>query len=214
MKNELEIGAGCGRKEDLIGYLYGESSPGEIASFEEHLAGCASCSDELLAFGRVRDDLGAWQVGFAPQTAFEPPRRKWDVLVELVGMFPIWARGAALVATALALFAVTFGASQLIRRPTEARLSHAEIEALVRDAVAKERVRLETGFKTELAGLRDEMNADQEERIRQLREEHDQKIKTLEAGFRSEIRKANRQNSSIRSFFAMDDSPDPWGGTR
>lgn len=214
MKNELEIRADCGRKEDLIGYLYGESSPGESSSFEEHLAGCASCSEELRAFGRVRDDLGTWQVGFAPQTAFEPPRRKWDVLIELVGMFPVWARGAALVATALALFAVTFGASQLIRNPNQPRLSSAEIEALVQDAVAKERVRLEAGFKTELAGLRDEMNAGQEERIRHLRDEHDQKIKTLEAGFRSELKKANRQNSSIRSFFAMDDSQEPWGGTR
>ena len=52
---------GCGRAEELVAYLYGESAPEEAANFRQHLAGCAACGEELAAFGGVRDGLGEWR---------------------------------------------------------------------------------------------------------------------------------------------------------
>lgn len=205
---------GCERKEDLVGYLYGEIGAAERDSFERHLTECGSCGDELKAFGRVRDDLGAWQVGFMPQTAFETPRTRWDVMKELLGMFPFWARGAALAAMALVIAFLTFGASQMLRSQSENRLSTAQIESLVQDAVARERTKLQVEFRTELAGFKAGLDADHDARIRELKAVQEQQIKSLQAGFQAELRKVNRQNSSIRSFFAMGDNQDPWGGAQ
>lgn len=51
----------CKRAEELVAYLYGESSPVEAADFRRHLAGCAVCGEELAAFGGVREGLGEWR---------------------------------------------------------------------------------------------------------------------------------------------------------
>lgn len=214
---EKNIIEGCERKEDLIGYLYEETSAAERSSFERHLAGCSSCSEELRAFGRVRDDLSTWQVGFTPQTEFEPPRGKWSVFLELVGMFPFWARGAALAAAAMILATFSFGAWQMltgVENTASTELSSAAVEAMVQEAVAKERFKLMEDFKTEMADFKERINADNESRLQSVKADQQARIKTLEAGFQSELRKLNRQNSSLRSFFAMDDSQEPWGGTR
>lgn len=52
---------GCGREEELMSYLYGESSHAESADFRRHLADCAACGEELAAFGGVRAGLGEWR---------------------------------------------------------------------------------------------------------------------------------------------------------
>lgn len=52
---------GCGRAEDLLAYLYGESAPAEAADFRRHLADCAACGEELAAFGGVRASVGEWR---------------------------------------------------------------------------------------------------------------------------------------------------------
>lgn len=52
---------GCGRVEELLAYLYGESAPAEAADFRRHLADCAACGEELAAFGGVREGLGEWR---------------------------------------------------------------------------------------------------------------------------------------------------------
>lgn len=52
---------GCERAEELVAYLYGESSPVEAANFRRHLAGCAVCGEELSSFEGVRDGLGEWR---------------------------------------------------------------------------------------------------------------------------------------------------------
>src|SRR3712207_8789397 len=44
----------------LLGYLYGESGADERAGFEQHLARCAACRDELAAFGQIRASGGGW----------------------------------------------------------------------------------------------------------------------------------------------------------
>lgn len=52
---------GCGREEELVAYLYGESAPEEAAAFRRHLSDCASCVEELAAFGGVRESVGEWR---------------------------------------------------------------------------------------------------------------------------------------------------------
>ena len=52
---------GCGRGEELIAYLYGESAHAESADFRRHLTNCAACVEELAAFGGVREGLGEWR---------------------------------------------------------------------------------------------------------------------------------------------------------
>lgn len=52
---------GCGREEELLAYLYGESAPEESADFRRHLADCAACGEELAAFGGVRASVGEWR---------------------------------------------------------------------------------------------------------------------------------------------------------
>jgi len=51
----------CGREEELLAYLYGESATAEAADFRRHLADCAACGEELAAFGGVRASVGEWR---------------------------------------------------------------------------------------------------------------------------------------------------------
>jgi len=98
--------SGCGRQEELVTYLYGEAGPAERAAFERHLEECAACRRELEAFKRVRDDLNGWQVPFVPHLEIAPRRSRLEVLRELLGSFPVWARAAAGLATAVAVVLV------------------------------------------------------------------------------------------------------------
>jgi PAS domain-containing protein len=64
----------CGRAEQLVTYLYGESGAKERAEFEGHLAACAGCRAELSAFGHVREAVGTWRAELltnAPTVATE-----------------------------------------------------------------------------------------------------------------------------------------------
>jgi hypothetical protein len=119
----------CGRAEQLVGYLYGESSDAERAGFEQHLAACGACREELSAFRQVRESVGAWRAEVlthapaitatelihadvptrAPRNATSP-RTAWDALREFFALTPAWLRAAsvaaALVVCALAALAV------------------------------------------------------------------------------------------------------------
>src|SRR4030095_4576945 len=99
-KKKLNSMNECGRKEDLVAYLYGEADTSERDSFERHLNDCDACRNELTALGRVRDDLGAWQLGFAPRAEVVLRRSRLDLLRELIGTFPVWVRGAAIIGAA------------------------------------------------------------------------------------------------------------------
>jgi len=209
----------CGRKDDLVVYLYDEASVAERASFELHLDDCAACRNELTAFGRVRDELSTWQVGLAPRAEIALQRSRFDVLRELIGMFPVWVRGAVLAGAAALLlaalsiagarvslkngdFAVNFGAAEKTATGAPA-VSSEEVERLVQNAVASERERIEQQYSVQLASFKDQLGA-----------EHQEKLKAVQSELKREIRRTNRQNASIRSFFAMDDSSDPWGDVR
>src|SRR5947209_7479030 len=52
---------GCGRGEELVAYLYGESDAAESKTFRQHLTACAVCREELAAFGGVREAVGEWR---------------------------------------------------------------------------------------------------------------------------------------------------------
>jgi anti-sigma factor RsiW len=52
----------CDDREKLIAYLYDEADAGERRQVEAHLAGCATCREELRGLRGVRQDLLAWEV--------------------------------------------------------------------------------------------------------------------------------------------------------
>jgi Putative zinc-finger len=91
----------CEDKDQLVGWLYGETSDEDRAGLEAHIAMCAACAGELDALRRVRVSLSAWQppdadLGF--RIVREPvtqPRRWWQV--------PAWASAAMAAALLLAV---------------------------------------------------------------------------------------------------------------
>jgi Putative zinc-finger len=202
----------CGRKEDLITYLYNEASDEERASFESHLDDCHSCRDDCSAFARVRDDLSAWEVGYTPRTEIVLPKswsKSWpkrlDSLREFINFFPGWARGASLTAVSLSLliFSLSF-----VKR--DSVMNSDRIEALVKEEVAKERTSIEQEYRAQIAGYQEQLKAENEMQLKALLAQQEAKLEAAKA----ELRRFNRRNSSFRSFFAMDDSDDPVGDNR
>ncbi len=201
----------CDRKEDLVAYLYDEVSASERVAFERHLDDCDSCRGEFNAFGRLRDDLGAWQVGFTPCTEIPLPESKMGVLREFISMFPAWARGAALTAAAasLLLFALSFAGNRISlggksgTGDLQAAMTSEQVETLIKEVVAKERAQMREEYRAQMAGFEEQIKA-----------EHQAQLQEVKASLKAEIKKSNRQNSSIRSFFALDDTQDPFGDIR
>jgi anti-sigma factor RsiW len=208
--------AGCGRKEDLVTYLYDEANAEERASFERHLADCRSCQSELNSFVRVRDDLSAWEVGFTPRTEIALPKSRTDSLREFLNFFPAWARGAALTAASLALllFALSFAGAGIRtlgkRGPLDSEMNSALIEPLVKEAVARERERMQQDFRAQMADYREQLRTEHELQLNALSVQQAAKLEAV----KTELKRFNRQNSSIRSFFAMDDPDDSLGDLR
>jgi len=223
----------CGRKEDLVTYLYGEAHATERASFESHLDYCDGCRNELTAFGRVRRDLGAWQLGQIARPEIVLRRSRLDLLRELVGMFPAWARGAAFVGAAAAVllvslsivgtrislkdgdFAVSFGRTNN-GSPLDSAVSSEEVGRLVQNAVAEEREKMEERYNARLASFKDQLYADHQAELVAARAEQQEQLRAARVALQQEMRRINRQNTSagIRAFFARDDSSDPWGDGR
>lgn len=109
---------GCGRSEELVAYLYGESTPVRAELFRRHLDACASCREELAAFGGVREGLGEWRaqvLGSLPPldlheaftNAAPAPRGRSAAaaLREFFALSPLWLRAAA-AASVLAVCAL------------------------------------------------------------------------------------------------------------
>ena len=224
----------CDRQEDLVTYLYDEATPVERASFENHLNECDPCGAELKTFGRVRDELSTWQVGFAPRTELVLPRGKMEVLRELFGLFPVWVRSLAMAGAAAAMillalsiigtrvsvnngdFAVSFGSAQ---KGGESRgasaASRQEIESLAKNAVAAERDKLQRDYQAQFAGFKAQLDATHTAQLQAVRAEHQIKLEATKASLRQEIKRSNLQRGSIRSFFAMgDDRQDPWSDVK
>lgn len=229
--NSLNDG-GCGRKEDLVTYLYGEVNATERASFERHMDDCDACHNELTAFGRVRRDLDAWQLGPLARPEIALRRSRLDLLRELIGMFPVWIRGAAFVGAAAAMllvslsiagtrislkegdFAFSFGRTTNAAPLAPASLSE-EIGRMVQNAVAAEREKMEELYNARLASFKDRLDADHQAKLQAARAQQQARLRAAQLALQQEMRRFNRQNASgIRAFFARDDSSDPWGDGR
>jgi len=223
----------CGRKEDLVTYLYAEANATERASFESHLDYCDVCCNELTAFGRVRRDLGAWQLGSLASPEIALRRSRLDLLRELIGAFPVWVRGAAFIGAAAAMllvslsiagtkislkgsdFAVSFGRAGN-QVPATPAVSSEEIGRIVQNAVAEEREKVEKLYSARLASFKDQLDADHQAELRAARAEQQAQFRAARAALQQEMRRFNRQNTSggIRAFFAREDSSDSWGDGR
>lgn len=126
-------GRGCGRAEEFVTYLYGESGPEESKAFRLHLNECAVCRGELAALGGVREGLGVWRAealgsipsldisgAFAPAAAAatRAPERKRSAAAafrEFFSLAPLWLRAGAFAAAAAfcALAALTFARAEV-----------------------------------------------------------------------------------------------------
>lgn len=51
----------CAFAETLVTVLYGEATDAERTKFERHLIDCHSCSEEIFAFGAVRNAVGEYR---------------------------------------------------------------------------------------------------------------------------------------------------------
>src|SRR5262245_23830628 len=223
--NSEKNGNSCERKEDLVTYLYGEAPATERASFESHLDYCDACRDELTAFGRVRRDLSAWQLGQVARPEIVLRRSRLDLLRELVGMFPLWVRGAAFIGAAAAVllvslsiagtrislkdgdFAVSFGRTGNGAAPAPA-VSSEEINRVVQNAVAEEREKMEGLYSARLASFKDQLDADHQAELRAARADQQAQLRAARAALQQEMRRFNRHTTSagIRAFFSRDDS--------
>jgi hypothetical protein len=227
--NSEKNGNGCGRKEDLVTYLYGEAPSTERASFESHLDYCDACRNDLTAFGRVRRDLGAWQLGQIAHPEIVLRRSRLDLLREFVGMFPVWVRGAAFIGAAAAVLLVSLSiagtrvslkdgevAVSLGRTgngsPLAQAVSSEDVGRMVQNAVAEEREKMEKLYSARLASFKDQLDADHQAELRAARAEQQEQLRATQAALQQEMRRFNRQNNSgIRAFFTSDDSGDSWG---
>jgi hypothetical protein len=101
----------CDMREALVSFLYNEATAEEARRVEEHMAQCAACEQELASFARVRDQLQQWQLDDMPivrvVTDPRPARRSApDLLKELLGVMPAWAKAISAVAACLLVLAV------------------------------------------------------------------------------------------------------------
>ncbi|HVF86908.1 MAG TPA: zf-HC2 domain-containing protein [Pyrinomonadaceae bacterium] len=113
----------CGRAEEVVAYLYGETTDKEAARFTQHLAACAACRDEVAAFGVVREGIGEWRaeavrltpslgmsdaISPTPEFAKAQPRRRSAraALGEFFALSPRWMQaGTAAAAIVLCVLA-------------------------------------------------------------------------------------------------------------
>ncbi|MGH9847244.1 MAG: anti-sigma factor family protein [Blastocatellia bacterium] len=220
----------CGRKDDLLDYLYGESNGAARAAFDRHLDQCGSCHAELMAFSRVRDELSTWQLGFAPRTEVVLLRRRLELLRELINSFPAWVRGAALAGAAAAIalialslanasidfkggdFAIQFGASKGVTGSLPQ--SSEEIEKLVQAAVARQEEKMQQEFRAQMAGLKDQLAAEHQAQLQAVSTRQQAKLQAVRAGLRLELARVERQNRNIRPFFDSDEYAELWSTGR
>ena len=93
--------------ELLLGYLYDELSPSERETFNEHLASCAECRDEVTGLRGTRTHLLSWAPP-EPDLGFEMVRgpRAAAAPVRWWGLSPAWGMAAAAMLTVAASAAI------------------------------------------------------------------------------------------------------------
>jgi len=152
----------AGNREDaLIGYLYGELDPGELAAFESHIAECAECRDEAAAFRGVRAELRMWTPPAANALVTLAPNRpgsgRWwrDI--------PVWAQIAVPslcvgVAGGLANVNVRYSGGTLTLRTGWARSPAADPESAAKAASVS--VAAQAPWRGDLATLDRQLRSD------------------------------------------------------
>src|SRR5205085_6881076 len=110
----------CERADELVSYIYNETTKDARHSFEQHLTACVAGGDELAAFGAVRGAVREWHEEImqgAPALALDavvpqfarngrpvnvpastvapvvaPRRTAWAALREFFTLMPAWLR--------------------------------------------------------------------------------------------------------------------------
>ena len=158
----------CSRADDLIGYLYSEAGEAQAKDFEQHMAWCASCRDELAAFGHVRASIGEWRdqslgsmassisvVDSAPllvpaKATQTRTRSALAALREFFALSPMWLRGATAFASvlfcALAAIAIFYFYEQPRRSAERASnrqmYTEDQVRVIVEERLKQERIAL------------------------------------------------------------------------
>lgn len=125
----------CARAEDLVAYIYKESTPLEARDFESHARQCSSCHAELAAFGDVREAISDWRqhsLGAVASPAYEterthafahagtadkPGRSALAALREFFTLSPVWMRAATAVAALLFCALVVIAIAYFTEQP-------------------------------------------------------------------------------------------------
>ena len=207
---------GCERGEEMVAYIYGETSPIEAKAFRQHLTGCAVCREELAAFGGVREAVGEWRAevfgsipslnideSFSPTTDARttPARRRSAVaaLREFFSLSPLWLQAGA-VAAALVVFALaalTFARTEVrwdsnglaFRTGVRERVIEKQVQVPVQTGYTPEQVdaMVEDRVSSELAAAQAKWEAD-----------NNQRVSFLEAALKQQ-RSANRGSGALAS---------------
>jgi hypothetical protein len=123
LESEAVMTTMCDEREELIGYIYGETGLAARQRVEAHLADCHVCRAEVSGLRSVRDDLLAWDI----------PRHEsvWRPFVP-APVVPLWRQvpAWALAAAATLLFATGAAGGMATRMwsPASARTTLAAVD--------------------------------------------------------------------------------------
>ncbi len=156
--NQINNSPICERGSDLISFLYGEANEPELRDFEIHLQQCRNCQAEVASFGDVRESIGAWRdealTGFVSSPVTTRARKKSAIaaLREFFDLSPLWMKGAVAFATvsfcllavlATARLQTTESRVSSANRKSDAVYSEQDLNRIVNEALAKQRLSLE-----------------------------------------------------------------------
>jgi len=164
----------CHRAEDLVSYLYGETSETDARDFREHLQQCAACRGEFAAFSQVHESILVWRneaLGSSfnaaaivnepsiDATGFIHHERRlsaMDALREFFSVSPLWLRGTTAFAGLLLCALVIFIVARNLQRPNsvanrsgdEKVYTRADFDAAVAKEVKIQTDRIQQAFAT------------------------------------------------------------------
>ncbi len=139
----------CERNDDLISFLYQELDERESRAFEQHLAVCSACSQELSSFREIRNGVVAWREqslgiidhrpGLAANYAEKPSAMA--AIRQFFALSPLWLKGSVAFASMLLFAAVAFLVVSLRAKPavplasTDKVYSEADLKAKVEEGI-------------------------------------------------------------------------------
>jgi len=147
----------CHRAEDLVSYLYGETSETDARDFREHMKQCAACRNEVAAFSQVHESILVWRnealgssfnaVTIATEVAVDSTKLvrqegRLPALAAIRQFFdvsPLWLRGATVFAALLLCVLLVVAISRTWQQPTpinssETRFTQRDLDKAVAEA--------------------------------------------------------------------------------